>query len=215
MRIVIITCAALLGMVASPAYAQKGDASAKQKFVVALQNAIRADDKNWLADHMSYPVNYFGKQKVVIRSKTSFINNYASLVTPKLRVSVLAQDPASVFENWQGAMIGGGNENIWITQVGDSRQRALPDHHDQRRWLRKVEPGYFDRDQGSPGRGIVEFADERACGRSALQCARKSQSSVRAHRDCFSASCYTNTESTTSFSSDTHLLTSWGGFAPG
>lgn len=69
---------------------------------------------------MSYPVNYFGKQKVVIRGKTSFINNYASFVTPKLRASVLAQDPADVFENWQGAMIGGGNENIWITQVGDS-----------------------------------------------------------------------------------------------
>jgi hypothetical protein len=120
MRVVIIACAALLGVVATPVCAQKGDASAKQKFVVALQNAIRADDKNWLADHMSYPVNYFGKQKVVIRSKTSFINNYASFVTPKLRASVLAQDPADVFENWQGAMIGGGNENIWITQVGDS-----------------------------------------------------------------------------------------------
>ena len=120
MRIVITACAALLGVVATPAYAQKGDASAKQKFVVALQNAIRADDKNWLADHMSYPVNYFGKQKVVIRNKTSFINNYASFVTPKLRASVLAQDLADVFENWQGAMIGGGNENIWITQVGDS-----------------------------------------------------------------------------------------------
>jgi hypothetical protein len=84
MRIAIMSCAALLGVVATPAYAQKGDASAKQKFVVALQNAIRADDKNWLADHMSYPVNYFGKQKVVIRSKTSFINNYASFVTPKV-----------------------------------------------------------------------------------------------------------------------------------
>ena len=120
MRIAIMSCAALLGVVATPAYAQKGDASAKQKFVVALQNAIRADDKNWLADHMSYPVNYFGKHKVVIRNKTSFINNYASFVTPKLRTSVLAQDPADVFENWQGAMIGGGNENIWITQVGDS-----------------------------------------------------------------------------------------------
>ena len=98
--------------------AERGRVS--QAKVCSLQNAIRADDKNWLADHMSYPVNYFGKQKMVIRSKTSFINNYASFVTPKLRASVLAQDPANVFENWQGAMIGGGNENIWITQVGDS-----------------------------------------------------------------------------------------------
>ncbi len=33
---------------------------------------------------------------------------------------MLAQDPADVFENWQGAMVGDGNYNIWITQVGDA-----------------------------------------------------------------------------------------------
>jgi hypothetical protein len=102
------------------AKAQNADVSTKQKFVAALQNAVRADDKNWLADHMSYPVNYFGKRKVVIRNRAAFIGNYSAFLSPKLRASVLAQDPASVFENWQGVMIGGGNQNIWVTRVGDA-----------------------------------------------------------------------------------------------
>jgi hypothetical protein len=62
----------------------------------------------------------FGKRKVVIRNRAAFIGNYSSFLSPKLRASVLAQDPANVFENWQGVMIGGGNQNIWVTKVGDA-----------------------------------------------------------------------------------------------
>ena len=120
MRPVIVACALLLTVFTTGAQAQNPDLSTKQKFVVALQNAIRTDDKNWLADRMSYPVNYFGKRKVVIRNRAAFIGNYSSFLSPKLRASVLAQDPANVFENWQGVMIGGGNQNIWVTKVGDA-----------------------------------------------------------------------------------------------
>jgi hypothetical protein len=119
-RALFIACALLLSALATGTQAQNADVPTKQKFVAALQNAVRADDKNWLADHMSYPVNYFGKHKVVIRSRAAFISNYSSFLSPKLRASVLAQDPANVFENWQGVMIGGGNQNIWVTRVGDA-----------------------------------------------------------------------------------------------
>ena len=120
MRATTFVCAALLSAFATCGHAQQTDASAKQKFVIALQSAVRTDDKNWLADHMSYPVNYFGKHKVVIRSRAALINNYSSFVSAKLRASVLAQDPANVFQNWQGVMVGGGNQNIWVTKVGDA-----------------------------------------------------------------------------------------------
>ena len=120
MRAVIVAWALLLTVFTTGAQAQNLDLSTKHKFVVALQIAIRTDDKNWLADRMSYPVNYFGKRKVVIRNRAAFIGNYSSFLSPKLRASVLAQDPANVFENWRGVMIGGGNQNIWVTKVGDA-----------------------------------------------------------------------------------------------
>src|SRR5262245_34396078 len=66
------------------------DSAAKQKFVMALQNAVRADDKTWLADNMSFPVKYFGKQRTTIAGKAAFIAGYASFMSPKLK-AVLAQ----------------------------------------------------------------------------------------------------------------------------
>ena len=120
MRAVIVACALLLTVFTTGAQAQNPDLSTKQKFVVALQNAIRTDDKNWLADRMSYPVNYFGKRKVVIRNRAAFIGNYSSFSFRSCAPQCWRRDPANVFENWQGVMIGGGNQNIWVTKVGDA-----------------------------------------------------------------------------------------------
>jgi len=36
-----------------------------------------------------------------------------------LRAAVLAQDPADVFKNSQGLMIGDGYYNIWVRDAGD------------------------------------------------------------------------------------------------
>jgi hypothetical protein len=44
-------------------------------FITELQNAIRNDDKDWLADHLHLPVNYFGKTKQVISSKDWFLKH--------------------------------------------------------------------------------------------------------------------------------------------
>jgi hypothetical protein len=115
---------ALMAIVATlyslPPAANAQDAAAKQAFVTTLQNAVRADDKNWLADHMSFPVQYFGKQRTTIASRAAFVAGYASFMSPRLKAAVLAQDAGKVFENWQGAMIGDGDRNIWISQVGSA-----------------------------------------------------------------------------------------------
>jgi hypothetical protein len=54
-----------------------------------LQQAVHSNDKAWLADHARYPVSYFGRRKFLIRNKSSFINNYSSLLGTKLRAAVL------------------------------------------------------------------------------------------------------------------------------
>lgn len=96
------------------------DIPLKQTFVIALQQAVRTGDKAWLADHMRYPLRYDGRSKISVRSKASFLKNYASIIGEKLRTAVLAQEPGNVFENWQGMMVGEGSYNIWIRNIGDS-----------------------------------------------------------------------------------------------
>jgi hypothetical protein len=90
----------------------------KQVFVVALQQAIRDTDKTWLAEHTRYPLRYYGHRKIPIRNKAAFVKNYATIIGPKLRAFVLAQDPENVFENYQGMMVGDGNYNVWVSDEG-------------------------------------------------------------------------------------------------
>jgi hypothetical protein len=88
-------------------------------FIAALQEAIRNDDKHWLADHLHLPVNYFGKTSHIIRSKSWFLEHYAAVIGPELKANVLKQDPNAYFKNYQGVMVGDGGRNIWLEDFGD------------------------------------------------------------------------------------------------
>jgi hypothetical protein len=89
------------------------------ELIVALQNAIRADDKAWLVAHLHFPVRYYGKTKHVIRSKGWFLSHYDTVIGPELRARILAQDPDKYFKNYQGLMVGDGGRNIWFNDFGD------------------------------------------------------------------------------------------------
>jgi hypothetical protein len=88
-------------------------------FIIELQNAIRNDDKEWLADHLHLPVNYFGNTKQVINSKDWFFKHYATVIGPELKANILKQDAETYFKNHQGVMVGDGGRNIWLDDFGD------------------------------------------------------------------------------------------------
>jgi hypothetical protein len=121
MRRGAIRLAAALALIAlglNDSFAAETDLPEKQVIVMQLQQAVRADDKAWLAAHARYPLSYFGRGKRVIGGKPAFIRNYALLFGAKLRAAILAQDPANVFENWQGLMVGEGRYNVWVRDTG-------------------------------------------------------------------------------------------------
>ena len=99
----------------------------KYAFVRDLQQALRKDDRGWIADHMQYPVRYHGRVANVIRNRNEFVRNYAGLISERLRAAVMAQEPDRVFENWQGMMIGDGAHNIWVRDVaaGDATRYGI------------------------------------------------------------------------------------------
>jgi hypothetical protein len=88
-------------------------------FIAELQTAIRNDDKDWLADHLHLPVNYFGKTKEVISSKGWFLKHYATVIGPELKANIVKHDPQTYFKNYQGVMVGDGGRNIWLDDFGD------------------------------------------------------------------------------------------------
>ena len=98
MRAVLIALLGLMVALASPARA--ADDSGDEKFlepevavILALQAAIRTDDKDWFVANMHFPVRYFGETKQTIRSKEWFLRHYDTIIGPKLKANMLAQDP--------------------------------------------------------------------------------------------------------------------------
>jgi hypothetical protein len=89
------------------------------EIIIALQTAIKADDKDWLVAHMHFPVRYFGEAKSIIRSKDWFLRHYDTIIGPELRAKILAQDPEHYFKNYQGLMVGDGGRNIWFQDFGE------------------------------------------------------------------------------------------------
>jgi hypothetical protein len=117
--ITLTVALALIAFGLNGSFAAATDLPEKQAIVTQLQQAVRANDKAWLAAHTRYPLSYFGRGKRIIRGKAAFIRNYALLFGAKLRAAILVQDPANVFENWQGLMVGEGRYNVWVRDTGN------------------------------------------------------------------------------------------------
>ena len=115
---IAVSLSLLLCLFAGNAHAQS-EAAPKFAFVRELQKAIRADNRAWLADHIQYPLRHHGRMATVIRDRSDFVRNYATIVSERLRRAILAQEPDKVFENWQGVMVGDGSHNMWLRESGE------------------------------------------------------------------------------------------------
>jgi hypothetical protein len=107
-----------VAIASGPACAQT-DVPAKPAAVRELQRALRDHDRTWLAAHIHYPMRYYDRTVAVIRNRNDFLRNYDTIVSDRLRSTVLMQDPERVFENWQGLMVGDGSHNIWLRETGE------------------------------------------------------------------------------------------------
>jgi hypothetical protein len=120
----ILLSAFVLWLAAAGSAAAEDDldiAIPETEIIIALQTAIKADDKDWLVAHMHFPVRYFGATKRIIRSKDWFLRHYDTIIGLELRANVLAQDPEHYFKNYQGLMVGDGGRNIWFQDFGEGK----------------------------------------------------------------------------------------------
>jgi hypothetical protein len=112
----------LLAVVSFGFAARAGDPDNKNpetEIILAMQAAVRADDKQWFVDHLHLPVRYYGATKETITSKDWFLKHYATIIGPELKQAILTQDPQTYFKNYQGLMVGQGSRNIWLDDFGD------------------------------------------------------------------------------------------------
>ena len=91
----------------------------EREIILAMQTAVRADDKHWFAAHLHLPVRYYGKTNQTIRTNEWFLAHYATVIGPELKAAILAQDPKTYLKNYQRLMVGEGSRNVWLEDFGD------------------------------------------------------------------------------------------------
>jgi hypothetical protein len=120
MRALVLASLSWLLFAAATARAEDADIQIPEtEIILAMQAAVRADDKAWFAAHLHLPVRYYGKTFHMIRSKAWFLKHYETVIGPELRANILAQDPENYLKNYQGLMVGEGSRNIWFQDFGD------------------------------------------------------------------------------------------------
>ncbi len=78
-----------------------------------LKAALIQDDKNKIADLISYPLRVNdanSKRHVIVKSKTEFLQKYDTLFSTPNKKRLLGSN--NIFCNFQGAMLGGGA--VWF-----------------------------------------------------------------------------------------------------
>jgi hypothetical protein len=82
-------------------------------FLQQLQNAVAADDRSWIADHIKYPITVtLGGEREVLEGKDEVLAHYGEIINRRVRDAVLAQRFETLFKNWRGTMIGNGE--LWF-----------------------------------------------------------------------------------------------------
>src|SRR5262252_6897859 len=82
-------------------------ATAARSFLVALQTALRKDDRKLIASMVAYPLRLrLSGDGGTIRNRVELLSKYSTVFSPKVKQAILGQSAKCLFGNWQGAMVG-------------------------------------------------------------------------------------------------------------
>lgn len=95
-----------------------------EQFMADIQQAVRTNNKTWIAQHVQYPfVARIGPKKTInIKYQNQFIQNYDKIFSASYKKAVLNSCTCNLFANGNGVMLGSGE--IWIYQKPESTEQS-------------------------------------------------------------------------------------------
>lgn len=94
-------------------------------FFQELKDAVIGDDRKKVAGLVHYPLNVFvGRRRMVVRSSAELLKRYREVFNDNVVRAMKAQEPDTLFANWQGVMVGDGQ--IWFSGVCAGKDRDTP-----------------------------------------------------------------------------------------
>lgn len=90
-----------------------------ENYVSKIQSYIKNNDKEQLAEQVSYPIKAKINAKVTeIKNKYDFIKHYEQIFYSDYKKKLSNAYTKYLFANYQGIMFGENLDNIWINEIG-------------------------------------------------------------------------------------------------
>jgi len=87
-----------------------------RSFLTTLQQAVRDDDRQTVASLVAYPITIrIDGAPMTLADPAAFVAHYDLVLPERVQAAVEAAEPATLFANWQGIMIGRGK--LWFAGV--------------------------------------------------------------------------------------------------
>jgi hypothetical protein len=99
-------------------------AASARAFLTQLQAAVQANNKEQVADMVSYPVLVLRSGKRTrIREKRELLTNFGLIFTDPVRDAILHQTALCLFGNSTGAMVGNGE--VWFQEQASNQWKII------------------------------------------------------------------------------------------
>jgi hypothetical protein len=93
-----------------------------ENFMKNVKTSILNGDKEWIANHVSYPLRttLFKDKPITIKNRQQLIDNFDQIFHQKFKETIESFCVCNLFNNYQGAMLGNGE--IWINNKPNSTE---------------------------------------------------------------------------------------------
>jgi hypothetical protein len=99
-------------------------AAGARAFLAQLQAAVQSNNKEQIAEMISYPLLVLSSVKRIrIAKKQAFLSNYSLIFTDPVRDAILHQNAQCLFGNSSGAMVGNGE--VWFVEQAPDQWKIV------------------------------------------------------------------------------------------
>jgi hypothetical protein len=99
-------------------------AAGARAFLAQLQAAVQSNNKEQIAEMVSYPLLVLSSVKRThIAKKQAFLSNYSLIFTDPVRDAILHQTAQCLFGNSSGAMVGNGE--LWFVEQAPDQWKIV------------------------------------------------------------------------------------------
>lgn len=93
-----------------------------ENFVKHIKSSIMKNDKDWIANHVKYPLytTLNNEKAIKIKNKQQLFDHFDQVFHKTFKEKIQTYCPCNLFHNYQGVMLGNGE--IWIYQKPNSNE---------------------------------------------------------------------------------------------